>query len=536
MGPSTVEDQSRHRDQERSQEDVGGPRSLRWAGGSPRLRQRQSWPGHSFKLEKITDERTALAARLRCYTEVSSACLAATLEAICSVAPIVVGGNHCICPRLREDCYPGSQLCSAHRIAEDQEEQNKCRAPKGPSAYIPLSQLPGPPLSDNIAAVMSLHPEYLQIFWKTQHFLLRMDGALSLPERHYLAIMAAARHRCVYLVSLHSASFLQVGGDPKWLEGLASAPLKLRRLNDLNQLLAHRPWLISKEHIQTLLKFQEGHFWSLAEVMQALVLLTHFHALSSFILGCGIYPPQWKAESSRPPSPDFSVNEGLCTPQEAERVLAEIKRLDEEEQEATREEMETRFEREKRECIMVNSNNETAQSAWSPGILCFLEDPDFGYIDFTRRGEQAPPTLHAHDFTWENHGYSLLQRVFPEIGQLLDDKFQLAYNLTYHTIASHRGVDTFKLRRAIWNYIHCIYGIRHDDYNYGEVNQLLERSLKLYMKTVTCHPQKVTRLLYNNFWQEFRHSEKVHLNLLLLEARLQAALLYGLRAITRYMT
>lgn len=30
-----------------------------------------------------------------------------------------------------------------------------------------------------------------------------------------------------------------------------------------------------------------------------------------------------------------------------------------------------------------------------PDILCFVEDPTFGYEDFTRRGTQAPPTFRA---------------------------------------------------------------------------------------------------------------------------------------------
>ncbi|KAM4795203.1 sestrin-2 [Rhinophrynus dorsalis] len=442
--------------------------------------------------------------------------------------------DHCACPRIREDAYLACQPCSAERIMKEQADQLRKRD-RGPSAYIPVSQLTGPYFGDNIAAVMGLHPEYLRIFWKTQHQLLRMDGALSLPERHYVAIMASARHQCGYLVSLHSSCFLQVGGDPRWLEGLHSAPLKLRRLNDLNKILAHRPWLITKEHIESLLSSRGGHFWSLAELIHALVLLTHFHALSSFILGCGIYPPEGQEGIPRSPSPDFLINEGSSMVQEAERVLAQIKKLDEEGEETSKEEMETRFEREKRECVMVTSNG-AVQSVHFPGILCFVEDPDFGYIDFTRRGEQAPPTFRAHDYTWEDHGYSLLHRLYPEVGQLIEDKFQAAFNLTYHTIATHHGVDTLKLRRAIWNYIQCIYGIRYDDYDYGEVNQLLERSLKVYMKTVTCHPERVTRQLYNEFWRQFKHSEKVHLNLLLLEARLQAALLYSLRAITRYMT
>ncbi|NXX51593.1 SESN2 protein, partial [Tricholaema leucomelas] len=140
------------------------------------------------------------------------------------------------------------------------------------------------------------------------------------------------------------------------------------------------------------------------------------------------------------------------------------------------------------------------------------------------------------DYTWEDHGYSLINRLYPEVGQLLDEKFQVVYNLTYHTLASLRGVDTSVLRRAIWNYVHCVFGIRYDDYDYGEVNQLLERSLKVYIKTVACYPEKTTMRTYTQFWRHFKHSEKVHVNLLLLEARMQAALLYALRAVTRYMT
>lgn len=77
---------------------------------------------------------------------------------------------------------------------------------------------------------------------------------------------------------------------------------------------------------------------------------------------------------------------------------------------------------------------------------------------------------------------------------------------------------------------------RYDDYDYGEINQLLDRSFKVYIKTVVCTPEKVTKRMYESFWRQFKHSEKVHVNLLLIEARMQAELLYALRAITRYMT
>ncbi|CDQ76646.1 unnamed protein product [Oncorhynchus mykiss] len=67
---------------------------------------------------------------------------------------------------------------------------------------------------DNISLVMGFHPQYLESFLRTQHYLLQMDGPLSLHYRHYIGIMAAARHQCSYLVNLHVNDFLQVGGTP----------------------------------------------------------------------------------------------------------------------------------------------------------------------------------------------------------------------------------------------------------------------------------------------------------------------------------
>lgn len=103
----------------------------------------------------------------------------------------------------------------------------------------------------------------------------------------------------------------------------------------------------------------------------------------------------------------------------------------------------------------------------------FIEDPLFTYQDFSRRGaENVPSTFRVQDYSWDDHGFSLVNRLYNDVGHLLDLKFRAAYNLTYFTMADKTNVDTSKFRRAIWNYIQCIYGIRHDDYDYGEVNQV----------------------------------------------------------------
>ncbi|MFT7811118.1 sestrin-2-like [Arapaima gigas] len=399
---------------------------------------------------------------------------------------------------------------------------------------------------DHVVTVMTLHPTYLSCFLHTQQALLQHDGPLPQPWRHYIVVMAAARHRCSYLVHLHSSWFLEMGGQESWLGGIHSAPPKLRRLNLLNKLLAHRPWLITRGHVEELVSPGSEERWSLAELIQAVILLTYAHSLSSFVWGCGINPELDLpgGHTFRPPSPGRPHSPvpkapgdrqgGSDQDSEVQRLMEKMQLLLEQEGQFSQEDMVRRFEEERSETLL-EAPCDDAQFV-SPDVSRFVEDPEFAYQDFAPRGEQAPPTLRAQDYSWEDHGFSLMNRLYPDMGQLLDEKFQVVLGLTYHTMAMHRDVDTSMLRKAVWNYIHCLFGIRYDDYDYGDVNQLLELNLKVYIKTVACHPEKTTHRMYSNFWKHFRHSEKVHINLLLLEARLQAALLYALRAITRYMT
>lgn len=43
---------------------------------------------------------------------------------------------------------------------------------------------------------MGYHPQYLDSFLKTQHYLMHMDGPLPFDCRHYIAIMVSPAGRC----------------------------------------------------------------------------------------------------------------------------------------------------------------------------------------------------------------------------------------------------------------------------------------------------------------------------------------------------
>uniref|UniRef100_A0A3Q3QN00 Uncharacterized protein n=1 Tax=Monopterus albus TaxID=43700 RepID=A0A3Q3QN00_MONAL len=356
---------------------------------------------------------------------------------------------------------------------------------------------------DAVSQQMASHPQYLESFLRTQHYILHMDGPLPLPYRHYIAIMAAARHHCTYLVYLHSTNFLRVGGDPMWLQGLEAVPPRLRLLDHINKVLAHQPWLTAWPHIQTLLKSGE-QCWSLAELVQAVVILAHCHSLCSFVFGCDADSDS-KSPNGTPPTfcPFDAANGNANVPQSLATPPEHITRR-------------------RKLLLHLLIHSLSISLAFTVYPSRFITDPDFCYQEFARREEDHFQVFRVQDYSWEDHGFSLVNRLYSDIGHLLDDRFR-----SVTTLPSLHSPD---LKRAIWNYIHCVLGIRYDDYDYGEVNQLLERDLKLYIKAVACFPDATKTPVWLH--QE-RHP--IHVNLLIMEARLQAELLYALRAITQYM-
>lgn len=402
---------------------------------------------------------------------------------------------------------------------------------------------------EHVHQVMGYHPAYLEAFVKTQHFLFREDGPLPFHYRHFIAIMAAARHNSQYLVRLHAQEFLLRGGEPEWLRGLSYSPQKLQNLYEVIKILAHRPWLIKKENITKLT--QGTDTWSLSEVTQALIICAHIQSLCSFIFGCGITaeidqggctvrPPSVSGDESDDYSSDSSSgdpNANLFEENGLETLVMKMRQLTEADpEETTQEELIKRFESVENQSAEISVPTSSKTLA-KEEILRFVKDEEFTYSDFAKRASALDiPTFRVQDYSWEDHGFSLANRLYTDIGSLLDDRFTIAFNLTYNTMGDNVEVDTKAFRQAIWYYIHCMYGIRHDDYDYAQVNRLLDRNLKTYIKTVSCYPERITKKDYDGVMRQFKHSEKVHVNLMVTEARMQAELLYALRAVNRHMT
>ncbi len=67
------------------------------------------------------------------------------------------------------------------------------------------------------------------------------------------------------------------------------------------------------------------------------------------------------------------------------------------------------------------------------GPLYIHRHTTFVHIFSIRELSLSDVHLMFQDYCWEEQGYSLANRLYPDIGNFLDDKFSTTYNLTYNT-------------------------------------------------------------------------------------------------------
>ncbi|CAG9539709.1 unnamed protein product [Cercopithifilaria johnstoni] len=376
---------------------------------------------------------------------------------------------------------------------------------------------------------------------------------MAICERHYIALMAASRHSCHFLMDLHLQEFKRTGGKDEWLKGLSYASVKVQNLDMLNAVLAHQPWSINVDHLTTLTKCCSPTNWCLSELVQASVILAHTHVLCSFVLGNDIVYTNGQHTSSCEIIDD--QNDSKCEIELLLECMDKLKKakLSIDVKKPNEEEMEQSFLKVHNNCDSITAktfeteetslpenkseNNcmkkSSIQNCYAPSSL-YTFNSRFGYVNFAQRAHDGFARTHKiHEFSWEDQGYSCVDELYNEMADILDKKITLIQNLTYSTMGTYNDVDTSKYRNAIWMYIQSLYGIRHDDYNYAEVNVMLDRKLKTFIKTACCHPHEMTDSLRQSVMINFKSCEKVHVLLIVMEARLQAELIYFFRALVK---
>ena len=312
---------------------------------------------------------------------------------------------------------------------------------------------------------MSCHGAYLSKFLSAHNILVNSNSApLPTTMRHMIGIMATARLSCSYLMHHHRTELRRAAGPGISENGLEDFPAKIRKLSELNMVLAHRPWQMTRDHVAELT--QPGpDSWSLSELVYSIILMCHFHSLSSFVMSCVMMEPMSGSMMGHGCSPGQDSYK-------VESLMRKMSRLhDRQDSPPPQEELQSRF----YNIRSQTSDSDTCDhSGVIPDISLYVSDTNFQYVDFAKRQDEFA-TFRIQDFSWDEEGYSTIARFDEDTADCLDEKFRTIYNLTYGTMGSHTSIDTTLFRRATWNYIQCVWGIRHDDYDYHEVNELLHR-------------------------------------------------------------
>ncbi|KAI7871762.1 PA26 p53-induced protein-domain-containing protein [Spinellus fusiger] len=342
--------------------------------------------------------------------------------------------------------------------------------------------------------VMVFFPTFYEIFNVTYTKTVKATiGPLHRTWRCYLGIMTAAEQQCQYLVSILKLDFLQAGGDPAWLQGRACPP-KLWKLSGLIKRMARQPW---KLHPRDLSEWMgaaaPGLAWTKGELVHAVLVITTFLGLSSFVLGCGISPELdmrggfTVSGNSAMDGIEQELSQHCCfLPDKEEQEEAEEESEEEshgatgwqgetplhgprlEKKEEEEEALDLDLEKKRTvELIHRLKAKDPIKEEWQDtlGKLQLSEaqetagpcletpstthDKDHGLAnrvleDLTRFAppqpqweEEEPFTSHPNhqefmlsEYCWEDHGCDLVNHFLPEIGDDLDDEFNEALSIT----------------------------------------------------------------------------------------------------------
>jgi len=162
--------------------------------------------------------------------------------------------------------------------------------------------------------------------------------------------------------------------------------------------------------------------------------------------------------------------------------------------------------------------------------FCGPEPASFGYEDFFAGHDAA---FRTQDFSFSEGAFPVLSRFYPEVAGVLETELSVAFQLTYHMLNGETNFNTTPFRHGIWAYVTRLMGVSTDSFDYTKVNQFVTQRVKTFAKMAVCYPEAVSRAMLMTL-SEIALSERIHVVLLAMEARKQAALLIACHAIREH--
>lgn len=402
---------------------------------------------------------------------------------------------------------------------------------------------------------------------------------LPAPARHYLAVMGASRHRCLSLIDHHRRKFLEKGGQPFWLLGVDWAYIKYRKLDYLNRMLCHRPWLIHWKNLACLITrcSPDGgpDFFSICSLHHAVGIMSMTHSMCTVVCSIGLERrvdltqeeidflniddlEYWEARMSkyfrkaadRPETNvEYMISEMKKTERGMKRPTAKLCAMTTETIESLINAPAATYSSNRKNyspVLLLANIDENGEDILEKEPPCeypiYSHHRTFGYIDFRKRPEKDIPPFRVEEFGWD-HVYNTMNEYTDTLTSRLDHMFdhirRLTGNMSSASNSSSEGgadqneIDTAAFREAVWNYTQGLYGVRVDDYDYSKINRVLDKGTKTFIKLAACYPHKLTTE-FTKALPGFKDSEKIHVVMMIAMARFQASMFHYTRAVCNY--
>jgi len=279
--------------------------------------------------------------------------------------------------------------------------------------------------------VLAIHPSYFERFNAAFNFLMNEPGPLPLDWRNYIAILSSARHKSKWLLNYQVQEFRFNGGTEKWLDGVDHIPKKLHNLLQLNQILSHQPWVLTKDHIAPLVKGEDS--WSIGELVHAILIICTFNALAGIVHGCGVRNEvDWDDIDSS--LPETEEEEKVPSNLDETKKITELLKAGWEASDQLSEQQELFASAETLDQQLAKPKIEAGPFAR------FLGKYELYHEDFDIKSKSYN-IFRVHEWNWKDDGFELARRFLPGAATLLDEEFDHIYTMTYNMYVSFLFID-----------------------------------------------------------------------------------------------
>ena len=390
---------------------------------------------------------------------------------------------------------------------------------------------------------LSLSPEYSKVFNDMINNIIYKDneGSFSLQYKLFYGFMASSTIGCENLLDDFIRIFLILGGDKSWIEkGLKceNIPEHIRGIAKINNILAHKPWIMDRIHFEG---FKKGLSVFL---FQSAIILTTIQRFGSIISGLNLIVHNDKKKEE---NEDNKVKQ-IKPEKDEEKIKEENKIKEEKENKDKKDEIKknrkdkTIEEQIQKVITSVKKNYTEIKEDDSQGEINnlinkklirqkFMSDLIVSYTDFNPHIEKF---LYTEDFSWkENAKYFFSDYVGKEM-DYLNKEFKTLEKLSPENIKNDIKINIFNLKEAIEKYLTLIFGIRNDEYNYHNNNLSMSVELKKIIKKIACYPEQIQEQELASCLEILNKEELVYLILFVTSIKQKISLTFFAKAFDDY--